>query len=492
MKKKFFLMPVFFALVFFACGKTAKADTWTTQYLVDKNISGESYFTELGGGVEDSRGHKWFAAWRNSTGKNHLYEYTGSEWIDHTSAFTNLVAQNVENLGWDTSGDPRRLVGSMYADLAGNVWITAQPGTMMMYDGTNWNLVPTRTIWQQVAEEPITNWTEGSFYNVFGDAKGNVYAIAVASFNGLDHNETFSVLKRSTDGTWSTAIPNGGIMEYSSGGELRGAYNDSTGDFWFHYRYGTNSNGATYGEASGVYRYHDGSWTNYTTADGLASNAISNISADSKGNVWVGTGSGASKFDGAAWTSWNTENSSLASNNINKVSEDSKGRIWFTTVKDGEYSEGGAAIYDPATNGWDYYSPKNAYDSFIDVSDVFFYDDEMWAWTQVEDTTSFLVLSVNDIHATLYGQVGGTIVEAASLGDLTQLKKKKDKAKKFTMYRRAKVKKKWKWKVTKRGKTSNGWYKALNLPVGTYKVAVQGKRTKVATITSGDPYRLNF
>lgn len=97
----------------------------------------------------------------------------------------------------------------------------------------------------------------------------------------------------------------------------------------------------------------------------------------------------------------------------------------------------------------------------------------------------------DDSHTTLYGQVGGSIVEKASLNQ-----QKKSKVKKYRIWKHTKVKRKWKRKkVLYRGKAVNNWYKALNLPAGDnirYTVKVTGKKMQRIIPTSGEPIRLNF
>ena len=55
--------------------------------------------------------------------------------------------------------------------------------------------------------------------------------------------------------------------------------------------------------AYGVYRFHNGTWTNYTTKDGLVSDNIMSIAVDSHGVVWMGAydGGWVSRFDGISW-----------------------------------------------------------------------------------------------------------------------------------------------------------------------------------------------
>ena len=46
--------------------------------------------------------------------------------------------------------------------------------------------------------------------------------------------------------------------------------------------------------------------TNYTTANGLVDNFVQCVTVDQNNNVWFGTISGVSMFDGTNWTTYNT------------------------------------------------------------------------------------------------------------------------------------------------------------------------------------------
>ncbi len=92
---------------------------------------------------------------------------------------------------------------------------------------------------------------------------------------------------------------------------------DQRGDVWI----GSNSGLTKFdGTDCTVYRMND---------SGLPSNWITGLTADNEGNMWVGTrGSGLAKFDGTEWTVYNVGNSGLPSNRINTLAADGEGNIW--------------------------------------------------------------------------------------------------------------------------------------------------------------------
>lgn len=101
---------------------------------------------------------------------------------------------------------------------------------------------------------------------------------------------------------------------------------DRKGNFWF------GSIG------SGVYFYDGKSFRNFTTKDGLAGNGVTCIFEDKIGNIWFGTGNGASCYNGKSFKNFTTREG-LPGNDINSITEDKTGKFWFGMG-------GNACIYD--------------------------------------------------------------------------------------------------------------------------------------------------
>ena len=97
-------------------------------------------------------------------------------------------------------------------------------------------------------------------------------------------------------------------------------------------------------------------WTTYTVSDGLASNNVMAIAIDDKGNKWLGTDNGISKFDGEVWT--NYENPFGYSAHIGTIAIDKEGNIWF-----GGHSWGGddfgAGVLKFDGNSWTKYDESD-------------------------------------------------------------------------------------------------------------------------------------
>ncbi|OGG46881.1 MAG: hypothetical protein A3F84_28385 [Candidatus Handelsmanbacteria bacterium RIFCSPLOWO2_12_FULL_64_10] len=115
---------------------------------------------------------------------------------------------------------------------------------------------------------------------------------------------------------------------------------DREGHLWF----GTNGGGVSRydregrqsGGLSGM-----GTFTTFTTQNGLASNRVSEIFQDREGHLWFGTNGGVSRYDGKTFTTFTTEDG-LASNNVTSIIQDREGHLWFGVF-------GGVSRYDART-----------------------------------------------------------------------------------------------------------------------------------------------
>jgi ligand-binding sensor domain-containing protein/signal transduction histidine kinase len=92
---------------------------------------------------------------------------------------------------------------------------------------------------------------------------------------------------------------------------------DENGNLWF-------------GSYSGATRYDGNTFTNFTVTEGLISSGILSIFKDKEGNLWFGTITGVSRYDGRSFTSFTTAQG-LAGNGVSCIAADNQGNLWFGT-----------------------------------------------------------------------------------------------------------------------------------------------------------------
>ena len=83
-----------------------------------------------------------------------------------------------------------------------------------------------------------------------------------------------------------------------------------------------------------------GQWSFLIEEDGIASDIITVLFTDSKGNVWIGTSDGLTMYDGDSFTTFTQENGSLSDNHVLAIMEDSDNTILVGTEGGFDYFDG--------------------------------------------------------------------------------------------------------------------------------------------------------
>ena len=99
----------------------------------------------------------------------------------------------------------------------------------------------------------------------------------------------------------------------------------------------------------------------FTTADGLANNAVNRIVHDSRGYLWFCTREGLSRFDGHGFTTYGIDEG-LPSAFINDVLETREGTYWIAT-------SGGLVRFDPLGTPGQPPNPRPMFDTFMPAAD---------------------------------------------------------------------------------------------------------------------------
>ena len=95
-------------------------------------------------------------------------------------------------------------------------------------------------------------------------------------------------------------------------------YEDKAGNIWF-------------GTGGGASRYDGKSFQNFTTKDGLPNNDVNTIMEDKTGKLWFGTRGELCFYDGKTFTVLKNKDGK-AFKNVWSIIEDKKGNIWFGDV----------------------------------------------------------------------------------------------------------------------------------------------------------------
>ncbi len=110
------------------------------------------------------------------------------------------------------------------------------------------------------------------------------------------------------------------ITDGFGGGDEGTVIQDREGNLWF-------------GTLSGVSRYDGETFTGFSSKDGLTDNYVLSILQDRNGHLWFGTRfGGVSRFDGRVFQNL-TAKDGLSGNGVNAIIQDRDGDLWFGTTK---------------------------------------------------------------------------------------------------------------------------------------------------------------
>jgi ligand-binding sensor domain-containing protein/class 3 adenylate cyclase len=217
------------------------------------------------------------------------------------SDFTNFTTDN--GLALDA-------VSCALTDRTGTLWFGTQGGGVSRYDGRSF-----------VTFSSIQGLIGNHIYCITEDRNGNIWF--------------------GTNGGGVSKYDGKSFMNYSlaqglSGKTIRCICEDKEGNLWF----GTEGHGVCRFTGKNTLdnntdRNDTGKcFITYTREQGLPSNKIRSISLDKTGNLWMGTDSGACKYDGTHFFTFTTLQG-LPSNNISKIYRDNSGNLWLGTDSSG-------------------------------------------------------------------------------------------------------------------------------------------------------------
>lgn len=294
--------------------------------------------------LQDVKGNYWFA-----TNGDGVYGYDGKTW-KHYTAKDGLANDQVLGIQQDGAGNiwvgtgrfgVSRFDGKAFStitaiddfpsakNLAKNwkiapddLWFPAGGGAYR-YDGVALTYLPLPKAEgdNQYRQEPSNILGRYGVYCILKDSKGNLWfgtqGMGVCRYDG----HTF---------TWLT-------KKHLAGPAMRALFEDRDGNMWF------GNNGA------GLFRYDGKLLTNFTQEKGLSSPEflktglisakavpgtlarVFTINQDNKGDIWIGTlDAGAWRYDGKKLSNYTTKDG-LASNAINVIYKNKKGELLFGT-----------------------------------------------------------------------------------------------------------------------------------------------------------------
>lgn len=140
--------------------------------------------------------------------------------------------------------------------------------------------------------------------------------------------------------------------------EIPGEFNEHILDGYFiiSVAFDTHGNAWIGTFKQGLIKYNSNETIVYNSKNSIIqdSSVIYNIAIDRENNVWIGS-EDLIKYDGTAFTRYNSSNTPMPVDNVRSVAIDSEDNIWFISSR---YREGGIVKYDG--KNWTVYTPDNS------------------------------------------------------------------------------------------------------------------------------------
>ncbi len=214
----------------------------------------------------------------------------GSLWIATSRGASRLAGGRFTTFRDPTGGLFQNRLGLIGEDPSGTVWCSGQADTFVV---SGRELVPP----EKKGSPPV-----GPLSSAFGDGRGRYW------FTG-GHHSLFSF----QNGTWTSRS----IVEPGCEGlDLVGIVQDPAGDLWLGSR------------QDGLLQFHNGSHTRFTQKNGLTSNLVAPVLADTDGTIWIVSDEGLNRLKNGRITCYAMAQG-LAEDVVFNVLEDDAGWFWL-------------------------------------------------------------------------------------------------------------------------------------------------------------------
>ena len=237
------------------------------------------------------------------------------------------------------------LIGSEYVDKNGEVWMGTRHSGICVFNGTQLKYYTGFQGNNDTGVNCIMRDREGKLW--IGTERGFTYFDGVqfttfTSAEGLPENIIYCIADDKNGNIWlgtsegACCFDGKTFLTYKKAQGLCSDYIDcitvdSTGNIWLGTGIGKGDRFHAGNEQGGVSCFDGKNFTNYTTAQGLVSNALYNIAIDKKGTLWF-SGQGICQYDGKKFTCYDTTNHQLPTIFEFGLFPDMKGNIWIKTV----------------------------------------------------------------------------------------------------------------------------------------------------------------
>ena len=335
----------------------------------------------------------------------------GMAWIGTDHGLVRIFRQRVMAYTKE-NGLPKDKVLALHEDREGNVWIGTSSygllrfthGPFVLFDASHG--LAQKTVWNIVEDQEQHLWfaTNGGGVSRYDGRSFSTFTTA----DGLADNYVSAVVKDTEGALWFGTED--GISRYDGNrfttipGFKESVWSlalDHQDALWI----GTSG--------SGLFKYENGRFTQYTAEDGLSDDTIIKIHEDRDGVLWLGTNNGVTRYDGETFSQI-TVADGLAHKMVFHILDDADGTLWFGTYG------GGLTRYVPPHNGsaaqTQTYTVEDGLSNDYILSMVFDAEENLWICTNngLNKVDPFEASSA--LHFTTYISTGGHLPRECNTG----------------------------------------------------------------------------
>jgi ligand-binding sensor domain-containing protein len=245
-------------------------------------------------------------------------DHSGALWFGGTFGVSRFDGMVWRQTAYTSEGQPLGRILAFQQDASGNLWTATAASGLYRSDGVSWrNYFSTNTLTcpgRTSQNAPFLYVLDSNcLTDMLQDGRGELW---FATADG-------GASRCATTGRWTRARRGPGVPLSDS---LNVLFEDRDRRLWF------GSAGA------GLARLDSArtGWSLFTRASGLAGDTVHTFCQDRRGDLWVGTGTGASRHDGMTWRNALTTGGPPEGIAVHQILEDSQDRLWFRT-SDGLY-----------------------------------------------------------------------------------------------------------------------------------------------------------
>jgi len=352
--KKLLEQKIFYSFLIFAlCFTSSRAQNDSNLSLVEPTTSTNKNFnanivTQIDGSIrsifQDKNGNFWFGT--NAAG---VFRYDGRTLLQFTEK-DGLYNNQVQSIQEDKLGTIWFGTGLFGVSSFDGKTFTTHTNNEKYYLNKDYNFewkIEPNDLWFYAGGGAFRYNGSLLSYLPFTKPDFNGVNPQVSPFK-LSRNSVYCILKDKKGNLWF-GTQSQGVCRYDgktftwftdkglSGPAVLGLFEDSKGNLWF------GNNGA------GLFRFDGKTLVNFTEEKNLSNNEfrvagksgpstlsrIYSINEDNNGNLWIGTvDAGVWRYDGTVLTNYTTSDG-LTSNAVNIIYKDKKGELWFGTDENG-------------------------------------------------------------------------------------------------------------------------------------------------------------